>query len=369
MKNTLTLAKVGLLALSGATLSATTVYTNPVGYMTATINADDSGNGRFSAVGFPLLNPIVAAGVVESNTASSITDSSLTWAPSTLLNDLDPQESMYYMTIKSGPNEGRNLDIVSVSGSTIVLDSNEVDTYAGPDATYEVRSYRTLGDVFGSDDSSISLKPGNVNEGDLVYLVTGGAIEVFHYLPYSETIVIPGFPPEIVEAGWRKSSDSLSELYNDKILPSNEGILVLKRDANPVDVVAVGDVKVGRATKDVSTSFSIHTYDFPVDTTIDDLGLYEDGITGFKPGVPGVGDLLYLVSGDGAIETYYYLEYSETIVIPGFPPEIIEAGWRKSTDSNLDNLYSDTLVSPGDAFLVYRQPSEGSFEWSADQPF
>ena len=69
MKTTLYSLALAAVTCGLAGAQATTAYTTPVGYVTQT-----AATGKFNLVGLTVQNPVVASGVLDASTATSVTD-------------------------------------------------------------------------------------------------------------------------------------------------------------------------------------------------------------------------------------------------------------------------------------------------------
>lgn len=136
---------VAILALAAtpAFLHAVDSYSDVVGYSTSSFPAGTSGHG----VGF--VKPAVYTGTATKLSGTSISASGLTAANGSLapVNGLPT----HYVEITSGVNEGLNADVLSNTGSTVVLDADLSNL--GSTESVVIRPHVKASDVFAGNTS------------------------------------------------------------------------------------------------------------------------------------------------------------------------------------------------------------------------
>ena len=143
MKKTNLLAILTLAATPAFLHAQVTSYSDVVGYSTSTFPGGTSGHG----VGF--VKPATFTGSATKLSTSSISVSGLTAAN----NSLAPSGGLptHYVEITSGANEGVSADILSNTGTTIVLDADL--TNIGSTESIVIRPHVKASDVFAGNTS------------------------------------------------------------------------------------------------------------------------------------------------------------------------------------------------------------------------
>ena len=143
MKKTHLLAVLTLAATPAFLHAQTTSFSDVVGYNKSSFPAGTSGHG----VGF--VKPAVFTGSASKLSVSSISVSGLVVAN----NSLAPSGGLptHYVEITTGANEGLNADILSNTGTTLVLDADL--TNVGSTENIVIRPHVKASDVFAGNTS------------------------------------------------------------------------------------------------------------------------------------------------------------------------------------------------------------------------
>ena len=275
-----TLKKAALVAgslsfLAGSAFSQSAV-SGAGGYETLTINA-----GKFNVLGLRLHEPQVVSGTFDANTGDSLTD-----------NDVN-----FTDVLTAGK---RYLVEIADSGTVI-----EVDAWSGSDLTglagveaadasdYTIRAAKTIGDVFGADNSAgLSSSPNaDPSEASVIYVPNGsGFTQVF----YS---TLGGF------SGWLDAGTFADA--TDMPLNYVDGLIVNEKGANDISLVVTGMVKTTSTNLPVSDAFTYLGTAYPVGATLGNSGL-SDSVAGSANADPSEADTVYLPKADASGYDQYF---------------------------------------------------------------
>jgi hypothetical protein len=275
-----TLKKAALVAgslsfLAGSAFSQSAV-SGAGGYETLTINA-----GKFNVLGLRLHEPQVVSGTFDANTGDSLTD-----------NDVN-----FTDVLTAGK---RYLVEIADSGTVI-----EVDAWSGSDLTglagveaadasdYTIRAAKTIGDVFGADNSAgLSSSPNaDPSEASVIYVPNGsGFTQVFHS-------TLGGF------SGWLDAGTFADA--TDMPLNYVDGLIVNEKGANDISLVVTGMVKTTSTNLPVSDAFTYLGTAYPVGATLGNSGL-ADSVSGSANADPSEADTVYLPKADASGYDQYF---------------------------------------------------------------
>ena len=275
-----TLKKAALVAgslsfLAGSAFSQSAV-SGAGGYETLTINA-----GKFNVLGLRLHEPQVVSGTFDANTGDSLTD-----------NDVN-----FTDVLTAGK---RYLVEIADSGTVI-----EVDAWSGSDLTglagveaadasdYTIRAAKTIGDVFGADNSAgLSSSPNaDPSEASVIYVPNGsGFTQVF----YS---TLGGF------SGWLDAGTFADA--TDMPLNYVDGLIVNEKGENDISLVVTGMVKTTSTNLPVSDAFTYLGTAYPVGATLGNSGL-SDSVGGSANADPSEADTVYLPKADASGYDQYF---------------------------------------------------------------
>jgi hypothetical protein len=232
-----------------------TAYTTPVGYSTQSLALG------FNAAGLTLQNPAVAAGNFETITATTLTDSNITYAP--------VAGRMYILEFTSGSSNVKGsifeIPAASISGSTITVTTVPATDLVALGVTssdkYSLRLAPTLEDIF----TTVPLSSGGVlNAGlsatgaDVVWVPTGPGTYAKYFL-HSSTLAFR-------LAGTTTPTPNVPLIYAD-------GILIEKKSAAAASLVVSGEVKKVGTTSAISLGFNLLGQVSPVGLNLGNAGL------------------------------------------------------------------------------------------------
>ncbi|MBK8476001.1 MAG: hypothetical protein IPL39_06715 [Opitutaceae bacterium] len=117
MANNLKISAVGLAALLTAAAFAQTATTDPVGFIKVTLPGAPAGGETYSFPAASLVRAQEYRGVVSSNTATVITDSSAVWTDNQFNATGTAVKPSHYVEIVTGVNAGATFDITATSAA------------------------------------------------------------------------------------------------------------------------------------------------------------------------------------------------------------------------------------------------------------
>lgn len=335
---------IGLVALfSAAAVSsaiAQDVSSTPVGYVTITIN----GNG-YTALSNPLENAVVYSGTTTSVSGDTITTSFPLTAGELAGTDAEGMNLFYVQT-----SSGSILDISSNTDSTITLTSDVSSELANDDTIY-VKEYSTISDLLGANNEAGLTSGGSSSSSDVVYIMSADGLGSYNSYYYQTDLF--GF---LGGTGWRAVGDTSTDMSNIVIGP-DDGVLVNRISAEDLSVVVSGTVNTLDHTRTLPAGFSLVSYPFPVDTTLNDSGIYAAD-NGYVSGSSAASsDLVYVIATDGSFTTYYY----QTDLF-GF---LGGTGWREVSSNTVD---TGSAVIPAGSSIIIKHIGSG-LAWNDAIPY
>lgn len=277
MKRSIPFSLLAAFAAAGFA-AAEPVYTTPVGYTTANLVPG------FNLVGITLHNSIAATGIFDSQTETSLTDSTASFAFDTAKNYIVEVQasSVVTGTIIEAPGS-------SFTANTINNLTGITSDYLG---AYSIRESATIGGIFGSGASCILTK-GTLSTADLVYVPDGsGGFDIYYH---SADVTFPVPAP----GSWQKISGS----GNQSTAPINylDGIYVQIR-GSAVELTIAGEVKTKVSSLPAFNGFSYFSSIYPAGTNLGSSGLADFVIKG----TTATADLIYMPDGSGGFDIYYH---------------------------------------------------------------
>ena len=153
------------------------------------------------------------AGIISSKADNTITVADANWNP-------DEFADTHYVQITFGDNEGIMTTIISNTEDTLTTFDNLSDFIVG-DETIAIRKYKTIGDVFGVNNSAGLIGAASSGDADRVLLPNAKAQSFDTY--FYKTGGLGGI-------GWRSTNSSTEDASDTIILPG-AGILVRRSQA------------------------------------------------------------------------------------------------------------------------------------------
>lgn len=223
----LSLLAIGLLA-DNVAWAQNTATTTPVGYVTATIGGNTSGNteGAATFVSASLHNPVVYAAAATASPSGGSVVNLPTGVPANL-------DGSYLLEITNGSQEGWWTTIVS-SDSTSITVADEFPASLASDVAVSVRKFTTLQDIFG--ENTPGLTPfSNENPYDEIQVLD----------PVNQAV------SQIIRVGGDWMNAVTEEVVDDLIVYPGTAVKVIRKGATPLQLVVSGSVKVTKTQVDV----------------------------------------------------------------------------------------------------------------------
>jgi uncharacterized protein (TIGR02597 family) len=311
----------GAALLSASSLLAQTATTDPVGYVTVTVNGTGGfGSEAFTYMGVPLHQPSDTAGAITGTAANTIISATSTWGVDAYAGS--------YVLITSGTNEGVSSSIIS-NTATDLTTADDLSSFLAGDETFRIHAYTTIADVFGAANEAGLGGGTTAGSADTVLIQSGTGFKTYYY----KTGGIGG-------TGWRSSASPLTNEAGTPIA-FGTGLIVVRKQSADIELTISGSVFGGDAITPVETAYNWKSASIPVDTTLNGLfgAANEAGLDGGT--AAGNADNIVVPTAGGLL-TYYY----KTGGIGGI-------GWRSSA-SPLTDEGATVIAVPGQMFLINR---------------
>lgn len=300
-----TYAFLAAAAACGLASAQTTAYTTPVGY--ETINLAPGTN----TMGVRLHNPVVVAGVLETISATQMTD---------LQVDFDAVltggASTFYI-VEFLNDSGVIQEVTGASGtnSTLTL-VEDITASVSAGARYQIRAASTLASIFGATNSA-GLTPGFSGPTDAdIISVPDGAGGFFEYF-YDED-----------NSSWANAADN--SLVDGSTVPLvyTDGLFVFTNA--PETLTVSGEIVKDSKLQGLASGFNNLGSVFPVGATLDTM--FGSNLAVIHPGFSGPtdADIVYVPNGAG-FDEYFYDEDNSS--------------WARASDNSLVDPTSVSLPS------------------------
>jgi hypothetical protein len=351
-QKTLSLLAVASL-LSFSSLSA--VETDPVGYVTNTINGSPDGSATaFTALSMSLENPVSASGALtESPTSAVATNSGAAYTPSEFAGTDASGNATHYLQFVS---DGLIVDIIANDATSITTGTDLTGLAASGDS-YVVKEHITIADIFGANNEAGLTAGSNFASSDLLYVMStdgSGAFDTYFVQDDPTPIGILGGD------GWRKVGASNSVDQSNVVIGPDDGLIIATSTIGDIDIVVSGSVNVIDHQRDLPSGFSMVSYPYPVDVTLDDSGIYTAS-NGYVSGSNfSSSDLVYVLGSDGSYTTYFRQDDPTPIGILGGD------GWRQVGASSSEDKGS-TVIPAGSAIII--KHTNAGLAWNDQKPF
>ena len=318
MKPIIPFALLGALFAVGAANAQSS--TTPVGYVTQTLVPN-----QFNLVGLTVHNPVVSAGVLDAESATSVSDTGVDF--SALLT----AGATYILELSDGTIQ----EIAAWSGDTLTT-PQDISAKVTPGTTsYKLRKASTVSDVFGATNS-VGLTPtpdGNPSVADKILIpnASNGFDTVFY------------FNDGLGVEGWLDGDGNLAA---DKVISYPDGLFVQRVAGDPVNLVVTGEVKTTATAGVLVNGFNYLNAVAPVGLTLGTSGL-QASLTASADGNPATADNVLLPNASGGYVTAFYFNYGQGV-----------EGWLDSEG----NLAADYDLEDG--FLVLNRGAAKAFSLS-----
>jgi len=315
--------------------------TDPVGFITLGV-AQGNGGQQLSFKGLGLTQPVEYQGSAEAVGANTLTDNDSAWTD----DQFNGAAGAYYVEIVANANGngagvGTTYDIADTNGpatapvKTITLSQN-LGAGISNGAVFKVRKHWTIASVFGATNQ-YGLAAGEEATADHVRIFNGTGYDSYYY-----------------NNGWRKVGAGNADQANTKIMP-DEGMIIARSAASPVNVVLLGAVKTGATSFPIFQGLNIVSNPYAAPLKLKDSGLYNpDPTKGVAGGTASTADEVLIYNGS-TYDSYFY----STSGLAG-------TGWRKAGAGSADQ--QNVEIPVGGAFLVVRQAG-ADFNWVSTPPY
>ena len=341
----------GAALLASSNLTAENVSTNPVGYMTLTVKGSPDGDKTaFTPLAMSLEKPVLASGVLsEGPTSVIVTNANASYTFDEFAGADAAGNPTHYLQFTAN---GLIVDIVSNTATTISVDEDLAGSASAGDA-YVVKKYSTIADVFGAANK-VGLSAGaNSGSSDLVYIMSSEGDGSFStYYPQDD-------PTDSFFGGdgWRIVGDNATD-QSDVVIGPDDGIIVARDVVGDIDIVVSGSVNVVDHQRGLPGGFSLVSYPYPVDVTLEDSNIYTD-LNGYVSGAnSGASDLVYVLNSDGLYTTYYRQDDPTDSFFGG-------DGWRVVGDNATEQ---GAVVIPAGSSIIIKHRGEG-LVWADAKPY
>ena len=345
--------------LAGASLfvltSLSAVTTDPVGYVTSTINGSPDGSTTaFTALSMSLENPVSASGALtEAPTSAVVTNSSAAYTPNEFAGTDASGNATHYLQFVS---DGLIVDIIANDATTITT-GTDLSGLADLGDSYVVKKHITIADIFGANNEAGLTAGSSFATSDLIYIMASDGSGAFStYYVQDDPTPIGLFGGD----GWRQVGASNSLDQSNVVVGPDDGIIVARSTSGDIDIVLSGSVNVIDHQRDLPAGFSMVSYPYPVDVTLDDSGIYSAS-NGYVSGSSfASSDLVYVLGSDGAYTTYFRQDDPTPIGLFGGD------GWRQVGASNSEDKGS-TVIPAGSAIII--KHTNSGLAWNDQKPF
>lgn len=282
MKPIIPFALLGAFFAVGAAKAASTT---PVGYVTETLQPN-----RFNLVGVSLHNTVVAAGVLDSSTGSSVTDAAVNFSTTLAAGQ------KYILEITNGSGQGTVQLISSWTIDTLTTPEDISGSVVNNVTTYALRKVSTVSDIFGATNSAgLTASPdGDFSIVDRILILNdGGGFDTVYY-----------FNDGAGTEGWF-DADGLDA--SNKPIIYSDGFYVQRVAGAPLPLVVSGEVKTTETDGVLSSGFNYMSSVAPVSLTLGTSGL-ENFLSSSPDGDFSLVDNVLIPLPSGAFKTCYYFD-------------------------------------------------------------
>ena len=266
-------------ALFTQQLSAQSVVTDPVGFISVTAKAGSAANPTLTLVSPTLLNPVAWQGTTDASGGVTANTFKVTGAGWTA----NQYNTSYFVEIYSGSNAGVWSTITATTSTTITTQT-DLSSFATAGATIRIRKYTTLSDFLGASNSAGLLTGTEPALADEVLVYNGATPTLYWYYDASDNSGLP--------AGWKDIS------YNDaSAIPigPNQGFVIKRKTSGDRTFTVNGTVKTGNTFVPMGQNLNVVGTVSASGLTLAASGLYTgNATTGVKAGTePALADEVY----------------------------------------------------------------------------
>jgi len=339
-KTVLSLSLLSLLCGSVA-FAQSSVATNPVGFISITVNGGSSTTPVLTLISPTLTNPIAYQSTVQSVSGTTIT---ITGASFTA-NEFNGSNGTFYVEDVSTSQGGTGvLCDITATGSNSVTTAQDISSMVTAGDTLIIRQHITIGQFLGTSNT-YGLQGGtSATSADEVLVYDGSSQNTYWYYNGS----LGG------TAGWYDLN--FASASGVTIAPF-QGVVIKRKTSGNVTITSTGTVKTGNTFFPVVNGLNVLGTVSAQGLTLGTSGLYtgtSSGVTASTSATTADEVTVYGFSnGSSTQSNYWYYNGS----LGG------TAGWY---DLNFTPSGSVALA-PGAAFVVNRKGG-GAFNWSLPAP-
>jgi len=293
MKPIISFALLAAIASIGAAGAAST---DPVGYTTTAISgAFGVGSPKNNVIAPDLQNPAVFAGTVASVAGNVVTLTGAALTPAAYNPSNFTFGIAYNYFIET--SDGYWAHIVSNDATSVTLEAGVAANFTALEAV-KIHKNVTIAQYFGANNEtgllgdSTTYDPGKADNIILIDEVNATTVTVF---------------ANNINSGTWTTSD-FDEAANLPIYP-DQAVQVLRRGVGNVSLVFSGEVDTNGRQIGISTGVQVRPYTVPVETNLNDLGLYTGnvatGVAGTDSGDLGQADTVNVIV-NGVVSQYVY---------------------------------------------------------------
>lgn len=343
------LLRSSLAILIAAGLSAnaeTTATTDPVGFVSYTVNANSD-----QKLGLPMQQATTFSG-----SASSVSGTTVS------ANGLSPLSAASFLLVTSGPAVGKWEQITASSNGTVTIEVAITGFVASN--SFEIKPFWTLGSMFPNGGSLP--KSTDVFDPIAEILMNNPSAVGANIPPSSAYFYFAGdadYP-----AGWYDSSNPDGGLKSGVLLSPDTLFTVRNKTANPFTISMVGSVPADKIALEISGRVGgpqdnlVYNL-FPADVTLANSGLAPQVIAA-SPDVFDPQDqlLVYPLNNTGFNTAppiaYFYFQGDADYA----------QGWYDASNPD-GGLKNNTVLPAGSGFVIRKAPGSASASWNPNLPY
>ena len=327
------------------------VTTDPVGYVTLTVNGSPDGSQTaFTPLSLSLENAVLASSALSEDSTSAVaTDSSASYTPGEFAGTDASGNATYYLQFTA---DGLIADIIANDATTITTGGDLTGLATSGDG-YVIKKHSTLADIFGAANKAGLEAAGDFNTSDQVFIMSSDGVGTF--LTYYYQVDPSG--TSLGGSGWRIVGDNATDQSNVIVGP-DDGLLVARKTVGDVDIVVAGSVNSVDHLRDLPAGFSLIAYPYPVDVTLDDSNIYTASNGYVSGGDFSSSDSVFVLSSNGVYTTYYRQTDPSGTFLGG-------SGWRVVGDNATDQ--GAVVIPAGSSIIIDHQGS--GLAWADAKPY
>lgn len=345
---------------SAASVTAQSVTTDPVGYVTNEIPAVSS-EPVYVSVSRPFHSGDQGSATVASVTGSIITTSSSAFEAGAFSAVDSLGASLYYIVVTTpdATNEGLVLDVVSNTADSITVDASglggDVSGVISANDTLIVRKYSVLSDLFGASNDFDLNSGQDDTSSDIIYVMSNDGVGTFSRYYYQTDAFSGLFGGD----GWRAVGDINTDHSNLRLAPDS-GVFIKRISGGALSLVTTGVVSDADILTPLVPGFNLISSTYAIDSTLSTLGLYSNGSTeGVVSGQDDqTSDIVYVLNPDGTYARYYYQTDAFGGLFGG-------DGWRAVGDINTPK---DSVEIPAGSAIIVNHIGSGN-NWATAAPY